>query len=66
MAVNFRFDKDFDFDVRANEGALANRTVAYKAGGTHLIPDAHAEAAEKAGVGERVSDKAAAREKAKG
>lgn len=58
MAVSFRFDKDFDYDIREREGALANKTVAYKAGHVGLIPDAHAEAAEKAAVGARVAEKA--------
>lgn len=54
MATHFRFDKNFDFDIRSPQGALQS-TKAYKAGTVDLIPDAHAEAAEKAGVGERVA-----------
>jgi len=54
MATTFRFDKDFDFDIRSPQGALQGMK-AYKAGTIDTIPEAHAEAAEKAGAGQRTT-----------
>jgi hypothetical protein len=53
MAVRYKFDKDFDFPVRTEQGHV-QAIVAYKSGAEHLIPDAHAEKADSAGAGQRL------------
>lgn len=50
MAVKYRFTKNFDCPV----GERARR--AYKAGMEMLIPEAHADAADKASAGERIGN----------
>jgi hypothetical protein len=65
MATNFRFDKPFDYEIRSAKGALQG-VVSYPAGTTEKpIPEAHADAAEKAGAGGRVAEAATADEGAK-
>lgn len=55
MAVKYRFDKGFDYKVRDGRSGNLIATVAYKAGVEALIPEDHANAADAAGVGQRVS-----------
>lgn len=50
MAVRYRFKKDWDHSVKYGVD------VAYKAGTEDLIPEAHADAADAAGAGERVDE----------
>lgn len=49
MPVWFRFDRPYDFRVKAGVD------IAYPAGFASLIPDAHAMAAEAAGAGRRIA-----------
>lgn len=49
MPVRYRFNKDYDHRVSSRVD------VAYKKGMEDTIPEAHADAADEAGAGERLS-----------
>jgi hypothetical protein len=55
MVIKYRFDKDFDYKVRDKKSGNLLSSVAYKRGMEELIPEDHANAADAAGVGQRVS-----------
>ena len=54
MAVWYRFSKDWDYEIRSPKGAL-QKTLGYRKDTQDFIPEAHAAAADAAGVGERTT-----------
>jgi hypothetical protein len=54
MATQFYFHDSFDYEIRSERTKHLRGIKRYAAGSTVFIPEAHAEAAEQAGVGKRV------------